>query len=144
MDRLLPPPPLGDAVAWTAQHLADLSSDEVRASGAFAGGQAAADAALAAFDVTGYASTRSIVDPPARRGASRLSPYVRHGLITLPRLWSAVAGGPARDVEKYRDELLWQEYARHVYARTRGTASSLRYAAPERGGADAPWRRDMA
>jgi deoxyribodipyrimidine photo-lyase len=28
-----------------------------------------------------------------------------------------VAGGPARDVARFRDELLWQEYARHLYAR---------------------------
>jgi deoxyribodipyrimidine photo-lyase len=28
-----------------------------------------------------------------------------------------VADGPAADVTKFRDELLWQEYARHLYAR---------------------------
>jgi deoxyribodipyrimidine photo-lyase len=32
-------------------------------------------------------------------------------------VWDHVAGGPRRDVEKFRDELLWQEYARHWYAR---------------------------
>jgi deoxyribodipyrimidine photo-lyase len=58
------------------------------------------------------------VYPHARRGASRLSPYIRHGLISLPRAWSSVGGGPAADVSKFRDELLWQEYARHMYART--------------------------
>ena len=47
---------------------------------------------------------------------------------------------------KFRDELLWQEYARHLYARV-GTASrkSLRFAVDERtagvapGDADSPW-----
>jgi len=43
----------------------------------FRGGQTAAD--------------RTEMHPQARRGASRLSPYIRHGLISLPRLWKAVA-----------------------------------------------------
>jgi deoxyribodipyrimidine photo-lyase len=32
-------------------------------------------------------------------------------------VWSHVADGPRNDVEKFRDELLWQEFARHWYAR---------------------------
>ena len=32
-------------------------------------------------------------------------------------MWDAVGGGPPRDTTKFRDELLWQEYARHWYAR---------------------------
>ena len=55
--------------------------------------------------------------PEERRGASRLSPYIRHGLLTLDEVWHAVADGPERDVRKFRDELLWQEYARHWYSR---------------------------
>jgi deoxyribodipyrimidine photo-lyase len=141
---LLPTPAYDDAAAWTAQHLGHLARDEVRASPAFRGGQTAADAALAAFDVTGYAATRSQVHPASARGASRLSPYVRHGLIPLAALWAHVAGGPPRDVEKYRDELLWQEYARHLYARTGGTRTSLRYAVRERGGDQARWADDVA
>lgn len=81
------------------------------------GGQLAADAALAAFDVAGYAEHRNQVLPTTDRGASRLSPYIRHGLLPLPTVWSAVAGGPGRDVDVFRKELLWQEYARHWYAR---------------------------
>ncbi|MEM1249476.1 MAG: deoxyribodipyrimidine photolyase, partial [Acidobacteriota bacterium] len=53
----------------------------------------AADAALAAFDVRGYAARRNEVLPRSRRGASALSPYIRHGLLTLPRAWDAVEGG---------------------------------------------------
>ena len=117
MSALLPVPTVGDEEAWVREHLADLVDGQVLRSPAFRGGQAAADAALAAFDVTGYAADRNEVYPEGRRGASRLSPYIRHGLISLPRLWSAVAGGPTRDVSKFRDELLWQEYARHLYAR---------------------------
>lgn len=118
-----PLPPAGDrdaAVAWVARHLAGLVAEPVAASPAFVGGQSVADARLAAFDVRGYAGARNEVWPPARRGASRLSPYVRHGLLPLPRLWQAVADGPARDRDRYRDELLWQEYARHLYARLGG------------------------
>ena len=53
----------------------------------------------------------------ATAAPARCRPYIRHGLLTLPRVWAYVEGGPARDVGKYRDELLWQEYARHLYAR---------------------------
>ncbi len=37
-------------------------------------------------------------------------------MLTLPHVWETVSG-PARDVEKFRDELRWAEYARHLYAR---------------------------
>ncbi len=139
MSRLLPTPVVGEEEDWVRQHLSDVVAGQVRRSNAFRGGQGEADIALANVDITGYGANRNEVYPVARRGASRLSPYVRHGLITLPRLWEAVTGGPPGDVAKFRDELLWQEYARHLYARTRGSASTLRYdvharaAAPARG-----------
>ncbi len=127
------------AVAWVAEHLGDLAlegADGVRASPAFRGGQDAADAALAGLDVTGYAARRSQVLPERSRGASRMSPYVRHGLVDLPTLWQHVAPAPPRDRQKYRDELLWQEYARHLYARTGAAlAEPLRHGPPPAG----PW-----
>ncbi len=145
MSRPLPAPVVGEEEDWVRQHLSDIVDGEVRRSTALRGGQSAADAALAAFDVTGYAAARNEVYPEERRGASRLSPYVRHGLIALPRLWQTVAGGPPRDVAKFRDELLWQEYARHLYARTGGSASSLRYEVRARGAAPSPtWSGAMA
>jgi deoxyribodipyrimidine photo-lyase len=131
--RELPSPTLDDAVGWTRTHLGDLACDDVAASTSFTGGQASADSALATYDVRGYAAGRNQVLPVGARGASRLSPYVRHGLLTLPRVWDHVGSGPARDVAKFRDELLWQEYARHLYARTGGTSRSLRYGVRERG-----------
>ena len=45
-----------------------------------------------------------------------MSPYIRHGLLSLREVWNAAAG-PAADVSKFRDELLWREYSRHSYAR---------------------------
>lgn len=141
----LPLPDPGAEASWVHEHLGDLVDGPVRASDTIRGGQAAADAALAAFDVTGYADRRNEVLPVEARGASRLSPYVRHGLISLPRLWRAVAGGPPRDVAKFRDELLWQEYARHLYARTDGLAQNLRFSATERSAPPhAGWLDDMA
>lgn len=152
----LPVPRAGDEVAWVRQHLGDLvveAPEDVAASPTRRGGQAAADAALDAFDVAGYGADRNEVLPRERRGASGLSPYIRHGLLTLPRVWRHVEGGPVRDVAKFHDELLWQEYSRHLYARL-GSAlgAPLRYAPrrptdptdstrdPERG----PWNRSMA
>ena len=81
------------------------------------GGQSAADSALQGLNITGYAKNRSEVLPYEARGASQLSPYIRHNLLPLGRVWDHVAKAPFADREKYRDELLWQEYARHLYAR---------------------------
>jgi deoxyribodipyrimidine photo-lyase len=120
---LAPPPPDRDAVlAWVTDHLGDLVDGPVTASPRFRGGQVAADAALATLDVTGYAAARNEVWPPERRGATALSPWIRHGLLPLPLVWDAVADAPPRDRSRFRDELLWQEYARHLYARV-GTAT---------------------
>ena len=81
------------------------------------GGQTAANEALAELDITRYAADRSEVLPVSRRGATVLSPYIRHNILTLKQVWAAVKEAPFRDREKFQDELLWQEYARHLYAR---------------------------
>ncbi|MGY1717316.1 FAD-binding domain-containing protein [Geodermatophilus sp. SYSU D01106] len=151
---LLPPLPSpadgatpADAASWVAAHLGDLTLEgpDGVAPGVARGGQSAADAALAGLDVTGYARDRSTVLPVDRRGATRVSPYVRHGLLPLPRLWDAVAGAPSRDRGRYRDELLWQEYARHLYARVgRGIRRPLRFDQPRAEPWDGePWPRRM-
>lgn len=154
---LLPPPPSvvdgadrADVIAWVATHLGDLTLEgpDGVAPGAFHGGQSAADAALAGLDVTGYAGRRSQVLPVSARGASRMSPYLRHGLLQLPQVWEAVAEAPERDRRRYRDELMWAEYARHLYARV-GTANgrSLRREQPTAGAATwsgEPWPTEMA
>ena len=126
------------------RHLSHLVSDRISASPDIRGGQIAADAALDAFDVAGYAATRSRVLPESARGASRLSPYIRHGLLPLREVWNAVAG-PTADVSKFRDELLWQEYARHLYARVgMQLHRNLRFDVPWSGDfAPAAWPREM-
>lgn len=123
-------------------NFAGLYSGELGLS-SLSGGQSAADQALATLDITGYAAKRSQVLPERTRGASALSPYIRHNILTLEQVHRAVKDAPYRDREKFRDELLWQEYARHLYARV-GTRlfENLRFDATW----DAPgdgWNRDM-
>jgi len=115
----LPTPEAGRdrAEDFVRAHLSHLVTGPVVGSNAIAGGQRAADAALQAFDVAGYSRRRNEVFPARRRGASKLSPYIRHGLLSLGEVWDAVRDGPTDDVKKFRDELLWQEFARHWYAR---------------------------
>ncbi len=146
----LPLPPADDphgVARWVADHLGDLCSDDPAPSPAFRGGQRAADAALAALDVRGYARWRNEVWPRERRGATGLSPWIRHGLLTLPRVWEAVEGGPSADVDKLRDELLWQEYSRHLYARLGSRLRAPLRADPPTAGDASPeqaWDRRMA
>lgn len=149
MAALPPLPEVADrdaVTSWVSTHLGHLALEgpEGVAPGGHRGGQGAADTALATLDVAGYARSRSTVLPESRRGASRMSPYVRHGLVHLPELWDAVADAPPSDRRKYRDELLWQEYARHVYARLgAGTRSPVRYEPPVPA-SHAAWDDDMA
>ncbi|MBM3691838.1 MAG: deoxyribodipyrimidine photolyase [Actinobacteria bacterium] len=144
-DTRRPTPEPGAEVRWVGTHLGDVCADAPHRSTRFVGTQVAADTALATFDVTGYARRRNEVWPPERRGASGLSPWIRHGLLTLPRVHAEVRG-PAEDLRKFRDELRWQEYARHLYARLGGaTGAPLRRAPVVRTSPDAdPWDRRMA
>jgi deoxyribodipyrimidine photo-lyase len=96
-------------------HFSGLHSGGGRSS--IPGGQTAADRALTELNIAGYAKNRSEVLPVTARGATVLSPYIRHNLLTLEKVWNRVAKAPYTDREKYRDELLWQEYSRHLYAR---------------------------
>ena len=80
------------------------------------GGQTYADNALNSLDIQNYAKTRNNVLPIEKRGSTYLSPYIRHGLISLPEVWSFVEKFEYQDKTKFRDELLWQEFSRHLYA----------------------------
>ena len=80
------------------------------------GGQSNADNALNTLDIKNYAKTRNNVLPIEKRGSSYLSAYIRHGLISLPEIWNFVEKFEYQDKTKFRDELLWQEFSRHLYA----------------------------
>ncbi len=108
------------------------------------GGQTAANKALAELDIRGYAANRSEVLPLHTRGATVLSPYIRHNLLTLRQVWDLVADAPQKDREKFRDELLWQEYARHLYARVgKRMFQPLRFVPDGIENGDG-WNREMA
>ncbi len=115
----LPTPTFESATEWVTRHLGHLVCDPggVEAQPARRGGQQAADAALAVLDISGYAKQRNQVHPARSRGATVLSPYIRHGLLTLAEAVEAVRSAPAADRRKFVDELYWQEYTRHLYAR---------------------------
>lgn len=131
-----------DALEIIERDFAGLYSGDLGLS-SIRGGQVAADRALATLDINGYAANRSQVLPERTRGASLLSPYIRHNIVTLTQVHRAVSDAPYRDREKFRDELLWQEYARHLYARV-GTRlfENLRYDATWDPPGDG-WDRDM-
>ena len=123
------------------RHFSGLYQGEGKSS--IPGGQTAANDALENLDIRGYAANRSEVLPLEARGASVLSPYIRHNLLTLRQVWDRVSDAPAKDREKFRDELLWQEYARHLYARVgKRMFSALRFE-PEGNGQGDGWNRDM-
>jgi len=129
----VPEPGAPSCAQWVVDHLGDLVADPLGPSRRWRGGQDAAEAHLREVVLAGYASRRNEVHPPSRRGATGLSPYLRHGLLTLARVWDHAKQAPARDAAKFRDELAWQEYARHLYARLgAANGSSLRHAVAER------------
>lgn len=106
----------GDTLGIIKQSFAGMYSGDLGLSN-IKGGQTAADEALAKLDIAGYANRRSEVLPRNKRGATVLSPYIRHNILTLTQVYQAVKNAPYKDREKFRDELYWQEYARHLYAR---------------------------
>ena len=96
-------------------HFQELCCDNFKQS-RFKGGQSVADLALSSLDIAGYAKKRNNVYPIEKRGSSNLSPYIRHGLLSLRDVWDRVEEFKYEDKSKFRDELLWQEFSRHLYA----------------------------
>lgn len=131
-----------DVLAIIERHFKGLYSGGLGLS-SIRGGQSAANQALTNLDITRYAEDRSEVLPREKRGATVLSPYIRHNLLTLSQVYSAVKNAPFKDREKFRDELFWQEYARHLYARI-GTRlfDNLRFEANRQSQGDG-WNREM-
>lgn len=121
--RSLPTPRPGrrGAVAFVAEHLGHLAAapapDAETGAHLIHGGQRAADNALSSLNIEGYARDRAQVYPQPKRAVSGLSAYIRHGLLSLPQVWDAAAADDPDDLRAFRVGLLWQEYARHWYAR---------------------------
>ena len=67
--------------------------------------------ALVDGGLAGYASDR---DRPALPATSRLSPHLRFGEISPARVLATLAVIDGSDAAKFRDELLWREFAWHV------------------------------
>jgi deoxyribodipyrimidine photo-lyase len=79
---------------------------------AFAPTLGAARARIAAVRPAAYARTRNALDG----AVSGLSPYLTHGLVTLPEVLAGVVARHPLDVQhKFVYELGWRAYFRHVW-----------------------------
>lgn len=76
------------------------------------GGLAAADERLQSIDPVAYGRTRNHYDG----AVTRLSPYLRHGVISLAEARDQVRSlvGSPRQAEKLLQELAWRDYYRRV------------------------------
>jgi len=76
------------------------------------GGREAMAKTLHDFDVTQYALTRNYLNGQV----SKLSPYIRHGLITTQSLYNLVRTqvSQSSEIEKFAQELVWRDFWRHV------------------------------
>ena len=100
--------------------------DQAVAPGELGGGTLAARALLAAFTAGGlgdYSRRRS--NPSDHAGTSRLSPYLRYGMISPLEVLTTVRGSaPANECEAFLDEMLtWRELALNFCSRNQGFAS---------------------
>jgi deoxyribodipyrimidine photo-lyase len=79
----------------------------------WAGGAREAKARLARMEPRRYAATRNFLDG----AVTGLSPYIRHGLLTLTavRESAVAAAGPARELGKLISELAWRDYWQRLY-----------------------------
>lgn len=75
--------------------------------------RAEALARIAAVRPDDYARSRNALDG----AVTRLSPYITHGLVTLPEVLAGVAGRHALHVQhKFVFELGWREFFHHLWA----------------------------
>jgi len=86
----------------------------------------------------GYGEGR---DFPSLGHSSRLSPYLRFGMVSPYQVWHAASGdAPGVDIGKFRSELVWREFCHHLMFHA-GPLESRNY--DERFDAF-PWRDDTA
>lgn len=117
----IPEPGSFKSEQYLREHLEGLYSGKAEASESTRGGQTIANQVLSNLNLSGYAKRRYTAYPSAERGATAVSAYVGSGLLTLQQLWKQSEEGDGaaslKDKASYRNELLWQEYARHWLAR---------------------------
>jgi deoxyribodipyrimidine photo-lyase len=77
------------------------------------GGRSAAEALLQTIEPRRYATTRNHLNG----AVSRLSAYLRHGVLTLAEVRRAALHRSGRQAEKFVTELAWREYWQRVYAK---------------------------
>ncbi len=118
----LSPPSLNrpDMAQWLADRLVGCYAED--RSGAKAapvqGGREAGLSVLRGFSVVGYATRRNFV-PGDLTTVSRLSPYLRHGMLGLAEVAEAVRAevGRTADAVKFWAELGWRVFWRGLFAR---------------------------
>ena len=81
--------------------------------GAFKGGRRAAERTMKPIDPVQYGRTRSSLEG----AVTHLSPYIRHGVVTLAEVRDAVLRrSDPRKAYKLLSELSWRDYYQRVYA----------------------------
>ena len=105
----------GQAERWSAAAW-ELAAEQER----MRGGRAAAEAALRAIDPEGYARSRNFLDGRV----TGLSPYLRHGVLTLGEVRDAALAKAGAGAEKLVQELAWREYWQRVYVALDGAVGA--------------------
>lgn len=100
-----------------------------------------AETALAEFlagPISGYPDRR---DRPAKKGTSRLSPFLAHGQLGPRQVWAAVHASGAADSNdgyKFLSEIAWREFAYHLLVHFPQTPERALYDKYD----DFPWQPD--
>jgi deoxyribodipyrimidine photo-lyase len=85
--------------------------DPLPAPDAFPPSRAEALARIAAIDVGAYERSRNHLDG----AVTRLSPYITHGVVSVPEVITSVLARGASERDKIVFELAWREYWQHVW-----------------------------
>ncbi len=79
----------------------------------FKGSRIAAEERVNAIEAKAYVRSRNFYSGKV----TRLSPYIRHGVITQEQVRrAALSDAPAQEVEKFIQEITWRSFWQHVYA----------------------------